>query len=127
MTEVPRFTPASMDSLERGEHSDGPKLGAIVEMDGVKYRWSPVATGKDVYDRELQQRVPGAHTYRTYFSHSTPEAGPGPGWDYRFKLLDKDVALTYYGRTFTHDQVLDPAENMPDELFLTLSPLEEDQ
>lgn len=41
-------------------------------IDGVKY--CKVFTG---------------YTIRQYFSHSTPEKGPGPGWDSRWKMLEK--------------------------------------
>lgn len=31
-------------------------------------------------------RRPTGYTIREFFSHSTPEKGPGPGWDTRLKL-----------------------------------------
>lgn len=43
------------------------------------------------------------YTIREYYSHSTPEKGPGPGWDSRFEILEK------YG-------VNDPSE-LPNEPF----------
>ena len=41
-------------------------------IDGVKYRI-----------------IPSGYTLRQYFSHSTPEKGPGPGWDTRLSVLEK--------------------------------------
>lgn len=41
-------------------------------VDGVKYR-----------------KVFSGYTVRQYFSHSTPEKGPGPGWDTRRETLEK--------------------------------------
>lgn len=39
-------------------------------IDGVKY-----------------YRVDTGYTLRQYYSHSTPEKGPGPGWDSRWRVL----------------------------------------
>ncbi len=50
----------------------------IVERGGKKFR-----------------RVNSGYTIRQYFSHSTPEKGPGPGWDmHQYKLDEYDVNST---------------------------------
>jgi len=54
-----------------------------------------------IIDGKKYRRVPSGFTLRQYYSHSTPEKGPGPGWDTRFRALEK------YG-------VSDPAQ-LPDE------------
>ena len=41
-------------------------------VDGVKYR-----------------KATSGYTMRQWFSHSTPEKGPGPGWDSRWSALEK--------------------------------------
>jgi len=33
--------------------------------------------------------VPTGYTVRQYFSHSTPEKGPGPGWDFHMRALEE--------------------------------------
>ena len=74
-----------------------PKEGEIREINGEKYRWTD--TG---------------YTVRQYFCHSTPEKGPGPGWDFRARLLDNDWALAHIGRTFTKKEVMEkPRELLP--------------
>lgn len=49
--------------------------GEIVEIDGKKYR-----------------KVDTGYTIKQYFSHETPEKGPGPGWDFRISML-KELGL----------------------------------
>lgn len=50
----------------------------IVERHGKKYR-----------------RINSGYTIRQYFSHSTPEKGPGPGWDmHQYKLDEYNVNST---------------------------------
>ena len=60
-------------SIESGTHSspESPEDEYKV-VDGVTYR-----------------KVDTGYTIRQYFSHSTPEKGPGPGWDYRMTMLPK--------------------------------------
>lgn len=41
-------------------------------INGIKYR--KIFTG---------------YTIRQYFSHETPEKGPGPGWDSRWKIFEE--------------------------------------
>lgn len=52
------------DQLEEGD---------LVRDDGRLYRVVKRDTG---------------YTVREYYSHSTPERGPGPGWDFRWPVLE---------------------------------------
>lgn len=81
--------------IEKKEQPEQPIEGEIREIDGEKYRWTN--TG---------------YTLRQYFSHSTPEKGPGPGWDTRLPTLEK------YG-------VKDP-KDLPDEPYFRWELVEED-
>jgi hypothetical protein len=46
--------------------------------------------GKEkIVDGILYRKVNTGYTLRQYFSHSTPEMGPGPGWDARQKILEQ--------------------------------------
>ena len=86
-------------SINEIEVADNPKLGdQKVDQFGNIEEWKATA-----------------YTLRTYFSHHTDDFGPGPGWDYRFSLDDDEYAMKRYGRTFSHDEIFDPAENMPDD------------
>lgn len=49
--------------------------------------------------------VDTGYTLRQYYSHLTPEKGPGPGWDTIEILLDAEKAVGRFGRTFTKDEV----------------------
>lgn len=42
-----------------------------------------------VVDGQKYRRVFSGYTIRQFFSHDTPEKGPGPGWDGRFRILEK--------------------------------------
>jgi len=35
------------------------------------------------------RKIDSGYTLRQYFSHSTSEKGPGPGWDSRWRVLEK--------------------------------------
>src|SRR3989339_1855026 len=48
------------------------------------------------------------YTLRQFYSHSTPEMGAGPGWDFKTELLDNDWAMKNFGRTFSIDEVFNP-------------------
>ncbi len=71
------------------ERSDDPRERDVVVIEGKRYR-----------------KVETGYTLRQYFSHSTPEKGPGPGWDFRRRILDQY-------------QVNEPAE-LPDERYSRL-------
>jgi hypothetical protein len=58
------------------------------------------------------RKVDSGYTVRQYFSHSTPEKGPGPGWDHHLRILEK-----YH--------VENPAE-LPDEPYYLWEEVEED-
>jgi len=60
----------------------------------------------EIRGRKYRKVLVPEHTLRSYYSQS------GPGWDFRITLLDyKHAAL--YGRTFTHDEVMNP-EKLPE-------------
>ena len=40
-----------------------------------------------IVDGKKYRKVDTGYTVRQYFSHSTPEKGPGPGWDVRVGVL----------------------------------------
>lgn len=40
-------------------------------------------------DGEEFRKVPTGYTIREFFSRSTPEKGAGPGWDFRWKILEQ--------------------------------------
>ena len=70
--------------------------GEVKIIDGVKCVWEDQG-----------------YTLRQYFSHDTEEMGPGPGWDFRERLLNKEWAMERFGRTFSEDEVFSP-RNLPD-------------
>ncbi|MFA5128598.1 MAG: hypothetical protein WC445_01375 [Patescibacteria group bacterium] len=69
-----------MNELEKGSMPikefgrDEIRAGDLVMFDGKIYR----AVSRD-----------SGYTIRQYYSHSTPEKGPGPGWDYKAEVLEK--------------------------------------
>lgn len=50
---------------------------------------SPLSEEIKIIDGIKYKRVDSGYTIRQYFSHSTPEKGPGPGWDTRSKVLEQ--------------------------------------
>jgi len=44
---------------------------AVVVLEGKNYR-----------------KIPTGYTEKQYYSHSTPEKGPGPGWDFHINYLE---------------------------------------
>lgn len=42
-----------------------------------------------IVDGRKYRKVFSGYTIRQFFSHTTPEKGPGPGWDTRWELLKK--------------------------------------
>lgn len=73
-----------------------PKEGDVKIIDGKKY----------CYEKS-------PYTLRQFYSHSTPEMGTGPGWDFKTRLLDNDWAMKNFGRTFSVDEVFHPSK-LPD-------------
>jgi len=68
-----------------------PQLNQEIEekvIDGVKYR-----------------RVSSGYTVRQYFSHNTPEKGPGPGWDTKQRIFE--------------EYNVDDTNKLPDTLYYT--------
>jgi hypothetical protein len=97
-----------MNNRERSNNREGEQIETILYR-GKKYR-----------------RVASGYTLREYFSHSTPEKGPGPGWDTRAKLLDEDYTAAVYGRVFSPREVYDnPRELLPDEPHYNLELVED--
>lgn len=65
-----------------------------------------------VIDGVTYRKVDSGYTVRQYFSQSTTEKGPGPGWDTRQRMLE-----AY--------QVDDPAE-LPDDPYYLWEEVEEE-
>ena len=65
-----------------------------------------------IINGERYQKEDAGYTIRQYFSHSTPEKGPGPGWDGRWSTLKE------YG--------VKEASDLPDEPYYLLTRIEED-
>lgn len=59
-------------NMEKPEISKEPQEGDVKIIEGKKYKY-----------------VFSGYTIREYYSHSTPEKGPGPGWDFKQRVLDK--------------------------------------
>jgi len=79
------------------EQKEKPQEGDIMIKDGIKYRYTK-----------------SPYTLRQYYSHSTPEMGPGPGWDFRTRLLDDEWAMEEYGMTFDRRVVFGRTKDLPD-------------
>ncbi len=79
-------------------------------MEGKKFEYHKVSTGREVWDEQSEQMVPEYHTLRSYFAHST-EKGPGPGWDARYDLLklSEGEMMARYGHIFTPEEVDGPS------------------
>lgn len=128
------------ESQEKHTEANLPHEGKVIEIDGQKYSYEKVPTGTKKWDPETQQLEPAYHSLKTWFSHSTENIGPGPGWDSRFRLSDltDQEMLNRYGHVFTHDEIISPSGKedfatgertggMPDNvLYYDLSPFKED-
>ena len=86
-----------------------PEQGEIKVIDGKKYR-----------------KVDSGYTIKEWYSHHTDGKGPGPGWDGRMALLDKDHALKKFGREFTEEEVFNPSK-LPDTPYYEWKLIEEDK
>jgi hypothetical protein len=75
-------------SNERERVFQPPQFGDTRIVDGVTYQY--IDTG---------------YTLREYYAHTTPEKGPGPGWDTRTLLLDDAWAMEKFGVTFSENDV----------------------
>lgn len=60
---------------------------------------------------KIYRRADSGYTIRQYFSYNTIEKGPGPGWDRRWKVLEK------YG--------VDNPADLPDEPYCDWELIEE--
>jgi hypothetical protein len=69
-----------------------PRLGDVKQIEGKKHVY------KDT-----------GYTLREYYSHFTDGKGPGPGWDFITRLADDEYTLKHFGRTFSLEEVFDPA------------------
>lgn len=79
-----------------------------------------------IIDGKKYHRVDSGYTIREWYSHETPEKGPGPGWDSRFHLDDKEYAMKKFGRTFTLDEIMNP-HKLPNEPYYRWQLVEEDE
>lgn len=96
-----------MEKVPEGSDSTKDSSFEILEIGGRKFR-----------------RVPSDYTIREYFSHTTPEKGPGPGWDSRMRLLEEEYARQHCKRTFSKNEVFEPTL-LPDEPYYHLEPIEQ--
>ncbi|MFA5126498.1 MAG: hypothetical protein WC465_00675 [Patescibacteria group bacterium] len=63
-----------------------------------------------IINGKLCRKVFSGYTVRQYFSHETPEAGPGPGWDTRWDILK--------------EHGVDEPSELPDDPYYTWEPIE---
>lgn len=84
----------------------------MIDKEGVKWRWED-----------------SGYTVRQWFSHSTEEKGPGPGWDMRIAyLLDDEWAMEHIGRTFNDEEVISrPFFLLPDVPYYRWNPVWDDE
>lgn len=126
--------------VQHDQDVKGPHEGGTVELDGQRYQYARVLTGKKVWDGATQQLVPGYYSLRTWFSHHTEGVGIGPGWDGRLNLssLTNEEMMQQYGHVFTRDEIRSPGGNreypggplsggMPDDIpYYELVPLRDE-
>jgi len=122
--------------VDLGEHLEAPAFspadhiaGDIIERDGKEYMLTPVLrTAEGWKDGErVYSKLP--YTYRQYYSHTFEEPGssrmvPGPGWDSRFHLYDKDTARLLHDRTFSPEELESLPASLPDTDCLFVSDME---
>lgn len=122
----PELTPSS-------EEAEKPYPGQIIERDGQKFVLKPYLYSKPVWKdgQRTYEDVPA--TYAQYYSHTFYINGgdsgpmePGPGWDARHLLRDKEYVFKKHNRTFSDDELKDLPFNLPDEPYLDVWPLPED-
>ena len=102
-----------------------PTQGGTIEKNGVAYQFEKVPTDAKVYNPETGKLETRYHSLKTWFSHSTPDVGAGPGWDGRFALNDmpEGEMLQRYGHVFTSEEISSPSgrreigESCDDELL----------
>lgn len=90
-----------------------PCEGGTYEEDDHQYRFTTVTYHTSVRDPKSVgglRDVEHPHSLRTWFSHETDEAGPGPGWDSRLHLpyLTPEQMLRRYGHIFTNEEISNP-------------------
>lgn len=74
-----------------------------------------------IIEGKKYRKVPSGYTVRQYYSHETPEKGPGPGWD-RF-VGDPQGIAEKYG---VHKKLLELSPNdLPDEPHYMWEEIEE--
>jgi len=71
---------------------ENPQPGDVKIVDGIKYQYKK-----------------SKYSLRQFYSHETPEMGPGPGWDVRMGLLNDEWAMKNFGRTFSAKEVFNPS------------------
>ena len=89
-----------MEKIKLPENKpDWPKNGEIRQIGGQKYRCEY-----------------SGYTLYQWYAHETQEKGPGPGWDSRDELADKDFLLKEYGMAFPNVDPWDSKtlDNLPD-------------
>lgn len=78
-----------------------------------------------IIDGKKYKKIDSGYTIREYYSHHTPEKGPGPGWDFKEQLLDKDYALKRFGREFSAKEVFD-SQLLPNDPYYIWEKVKED-
>lgn len=58
-------------------------------MENGPEQTEPANAEEKIVDGHRYRKVATGYTIRQYFSHATPEMGPGPGWDTRSAMLSK--------------------------------------
>ena len=126
------------DTAETTPTQPSPFEGKQVVIDVQTYQYEKAATEKTIWNDELQASIPVYHTLKTWFSHSTPGIGPGPGWDSRHRLQDltPEAMIERYGHEFSRDEILSAGGvedfmtgkyegGMPDDIaYYVLTPIE---
>jgi len=76
------------EGLRPGKKYAGGDPDEIIIVDGIRYR-KEVALMARYRLGYNSEEITRPYTEKEFFSHSTEDIGPGPGWDFRFDYLRK--------------------------------------
>jgi len=76
-----------------------------------------------IIDGKKYKKVDTGYTVRQYFSHETPEKGPGPGWDTLNSVGGQDNLIKRYNIK-TSKVWIEPSD-LPDEPYYVWQEVEE--
>jgi hypothetical protein len=82
----------------------------------------PEAEGIKIIDGKKYRKVFSGYTVRQYYSHQTPEKGPGPGWD--FFIVRQEELAKKYGIELKNRMRFRP-EDLPNEPYYEWEEVEE--